>query len=263
MLQGLFKKKAATQAAGWFGRYDSWNQVLQQTTGYDAELILEKTKQALLQVKNGKAAYERDSVLFNQKQYPFPLLTFLLHSAHQKKRPLHVLDFGGSLGSTYYQVKEFLTSEVCQSWNVVEQSHYVACGSENFADDLLHFFPSIEACVEAHPVDFIILSSVVQYLPEPHAFLDELVRWDFEFILFDRTAFIQENQDRLTLQQVPAEIYLASYPAWFFHEPTFLAHFQKAYTVVADFTSYVPGEEIMRIDQQPVGYDKGFYLTKK
>lgn len=262
MLQGLFKKKATTPAAGWFGRYDSWDQVLQQTTGYDADLILEKTKQALLQVKNGTAVYERDSVLFDQKLYPFPLLTFLLHSAHQKQRPLHVLDFGGSLGSTYYQIKEFLTPQVCQSWNVVEQPHYVRCGNEYFADDVLHFFSSIEACQETYPTDFILLSSVVQYLPQPHTFLDELIGWGFEFILLDRTAFIEESQDRLTLQRVPPDIYPASYPAWFFHEPTFLAHFQKAYTSVANFTSYVPGEAIMWIDEQPIGYDKGFYLTK-
>lgn len=51
------------------GYYNSWIEAVAASTGYDTDLILEKTKAALLKVKNGEAIYERDSVLFNEIQY--------------------------------------------------------------------------------------------------------------------------------------------------------------------------------------------------
>ncbi|MCX2450492.1 TIGR04325 family methyltransferase [Pedobacter sp. PLR] len=262
MFKSLFAK-SPKQLYGWFGDYSSWAEVAAETSGYDAGVILEKTKTAILKVKNGEAVYERDSVNFNEKQYPFPLISFLLHSAALQKKPLHVLDFGGSLGSTYFQIKEFLTPEICASWNVVEQDHYVATGKEHFEDDRLKFYHSIADCQKANAIDLVVLSSVTQYLEEPHEFLSQLASYQFPFLLFDRTAFHYGDQDRLTLQIVPPEIYEASYPSWFFNQPRFLNHFQDHYQLVAEFTSYVKGEETMQINGQELGYDKGFYFQNK
>ncbi|MDR6782113.1 putative methyltransferase (TIGR04325 family) [Pedobacter africanus] len=264
-LRKLWKKlkKGKAQKYGWSGNYQSWSDVLKNANGYDAGVILEITKNALLKVKSGEAVYERDSVLFDKKEYPFPLLSFLLHSALYKRRPLHILDFGGSLGSTYYQVREFLTPEVCSTWSVVEQEHYVAAGNTHFQDQQLKFYSSIEACMQDQQIDFVLLSSSVQYLEQPHAFLDKLTAYNFEFILFDRTAFHHGGNDRLTLQVVPPEIYPASYPSWFFNQEGFLNHFSDQYQLIADFSSYVAGEPILYIDNQPVAYSKGFYLKLK
>lgn len=266
MISSLFRKKNKADAGkkyGWFGNYLSWEQVCRETSGYDSAIILRKTRDALLKVKSGEAVYERDSVLFDKKQYPFPLISFLLHSALREGGPLHVMDFGGSLGSTYYQVREFLGPDVCAGWNVVEQAHYAACGKEYFQDELLHFFSSVDECLAEIKIDFALLSSSVQYLEYPHRFLQKLASFGFKYILFDRTAFVNEPSDRLTIQHVPPEIYDASYPAWFFNEKSFLNHFQEQYQIAGEFTSYVPGESIMCIDDQPVGYDKGFYMINK
>lgn len=259
MLKKLFSK-SVKNPYGWSGDYPSWDKVLTKAGGYDEKTILECTKNALLKVKNGEAVYERDSVIFDKKEYPYALIAFLKLSAALKKRPLHILDFGGSLGTTYYQLKEFLGAELCASWNIVEQPHYVACGKANFADELLNFYSSIGECLADHKIDFVLLSSTVQYLPKPHVFLKELADYNFPFLLFDRTAFNTVPNDRLTLQVVPPEIYPASYPSWFFHEEFFLSHFASSYKVIADFPSYVEGEAVMYIDGKPVGTNKGFYL---
>lgn len=261
-LKNKYKKKPKQQY-GWFGRYSSWEDARALTDGYDKDNILEKTKSALLKIKAGEAVYERDSVLFDKKEYPFPLITFLQHTAIRKGAPLNILDFGGSLGSSYYQVKEFLDDRVCQTWNVVEQQHYVSCGKEYFEDEQLRFFNTIDECTAAKTIDLVILSSVVQYLNNPHTFLDKLVAMNFDHIVFDRTAFIREDFDRLTIQRVWPAVYEASYPSWFFNEEKFLAHFRDAYDIRAEFSTYVEGESIIEIDHVPVGYDKGFYLVKK
>lgn len=259
MLKNLFKKRKQNQY-GWFGDYSSWAQVSAQSVGYDTDIILERTKDALLKVKNGEAVYERDSVIFDKKEYPHALMAFLLFSSSLKQGPLNILDFGGSLGSTYYQLKDFLKPEICSAWNIVEQQHYVDCGKAQFENDVLKFYPGIDECLLAQKIDLVLLSGSVQYLEKPHVFLQKLASYNFDFLLFDRTAFNNNNKDRLTLQIVPPEIYPASYPAWFFHQELFLSHFSNQYKVIASFPSYVPGEADMYIDGQQTATDKGFYL---
>ncbi|WP_309712918.1 methyltransferase, TIGR04325 family [Siphonobacter sp. SORGH_AS_0500] len=261
MINFLSKRKKPEY--GWFGNYASWQEASALTRGYEQANILEKTKEALLKVKNGEAVYERDSVLFDKKEYPFPLISFVLHTALQKGLPLHILDFGGSLGSTYFQIKEFLTPGVCSSWNIVEQAHYIDYGRKFFEDEMLHFFHSVEECTASYPIDLIILSSVVQYLPDPYGFIKKLTSYGFKAILFDRTAFVNGNSDRLTIQKVWPSIYEASYPTWFFNEAGFLQHFEKDYMIAGEFNTYVEGEAIVTIDHEPIGYEKGFYLIKK
>src|SRR5712691_6915719 len=89
------------------GTYESWEAALRDSTGYDAPAIVEKTREALLKVKNGSAAFERDSVLFEKPDYPFPIIAATLKQALASDGRLSVLDFGGSLGSSYFQCRSF------------------------------------------------------------------------------------------------------------------------------------------------------------
>ncbi len=58
-------------------------------------------------------------------------------------------------------------------------------------------------------------------------------------MLFDRTAFIGQGEDRLTLQYVPPTIYEAVYPAWFLNKENILKVCRdKNYTVKFDFPSF-------------------------
>src|SRR5690606_36019212 len=153
-----------------------------------------------------------------------------------RKNNLRVLDFGGSLGSTYFQVKDFLSPLNTLSWHVVEQPTYVEVGRQDFENEQLKFYPTIPESMAIEQPDVVLLSGVVQYLEKPHDFLSELANYEVEHLLFDRTAFIHNGRDRLTVQRVPPEIYDASYPSWFFNEAQFREHFSQ-YKCVADFTS--------------------------
>lgn len=259
----LFSSKRTAIQYGWFGNYTSWQDAATLAGGYDSGIILQKTRDALLKVKNGSAVYERDSVLFDKIEYPFPLISCLLRSAAVLKRPLNILDFGGSLGSTYFQVKDFVGTDCCASWNIVEQEHYVNCGKINFEDEHLKFYHSIDACLQDKKIDLILLSGSVQYLENPHQFLEQVAGYNFDFIVFDRTAFHNQTEDRLTLQTVPPEIYEASYPSWFFNTGRFLNHFKPNNKIVCELPSYLEGETIMFIDNKPAGFNKGFYLQNR
>lgn len=265
LIKKIFRKKINKKENpyGWFGDYSNWQTAVNDTQGYAAGNILEKTKNALLKIKTGEAIYERDSVLFDKKQYPFPLISCLLHIASGNNNKLNVIDFGGSLGSSWFQLKDFLKYLTKTSWHVVEQKEYVNCGKELFKNDNLDFFYNIDESIAIQKPNVVILSSVVQYLQQPHDFINKLIAYNIDHLLFDRTAFIMKGKDRLTKQIVPPEIYDASYPAWFFNEENFLKIFYaNGYDLVAEFTSYVEGESIMNIDNQPIGYDKGFLFKK-
>lgn len=221
---------------GWHGNYDSWEGANRDTTGYDQKEILEKVKGALLKVKNGEAVYERDSVLFEFIQYSWPLLAGLMFASAKCKGAVRVLDFGGSLGSTYYQNRRILNKIGEVSWNVVEQRHFVDCGKEYFEDDRLHFYYDVDSCMnEQHP-DILILSSVLQYIERPYELLEKLLAYNFEFVLIDRTPFNLEKRDRIVVQKVLPVIYKASYPCWLFDEEKLMDYFKKhCYSLVESF----------------------------
>jgi len=221
---------------GLFGEYPSWDEAMRVSTGYDSKIILEKTKAALLRVKNGEAVYERDSVTFSEVQYAWPLLACLMWVAAQSGGKLNVLDFGGSLGSTYFQNQTFLRSLVEVRWNIVEQAHYVKTGKEYFENGHLRFYESIETAVERALPNVVLLSSVLQYLERPYDLLKKLLGLRFGYIIIDRTPFWDGSTDRLCVQKVPPSIYTASYPCWIFSSKRFRENLQDA-KIIAEFTS--------------------------
>jgi len=221
----------------WSGDYKSWEEVEEIAEGYNSDVILEKCKTALLKVKNGDAVYERDSVLFDQIQYSWPLLAGLQRAASENNGKLCVLDFGGSLGSSYYQNKDFLNTLSVLQWCVVEQKNFVDCGKKYFQDEELRFYPTVEECIFKYKPNVLILSSVLQYLEKPYEWIEKFVALKIPYIIIDRTTFVKSERDILTIQNVPEHIYQASYPAWFFNIDRFVNHF-KNYSVLASFDTH-------------------------
>jgi len=69
-----------------------------------------------------------------------------MYAAAKSEGVLKVLDFGGSLGSTYFQNRKFLDSLKDVVWCVVEQKHFVDVGKVDFEDSRLKFYYDIESC---------------------------------------------------------------------------------------------------------------------
>jgi len=251
----LYRKIGSNQSLKWSGRYAKWEDALMQCTGYENDSILEKCKISLLKVKNGEKAYERDSVVFDEIDYCWELLAGLQHVALVNENKLNVLDFGGSLGSTYFQNKRFLNTIKNINWNIVEQKHFVECGKEFFSDNILKFYYTVEDCLAENAPNVILLCSVLQYLENPHLWLSKLTNLNVPTIIIDRTGFIQKENDRITIQNVPQSIYKASYPCWYFNESQFIDFFnERGYDKVANWQS--PFET-------NIGKLKGFIFIKK
>lgn len=194
------------------GDFATWAEARVQCGGYAAENILSKVLDATLKVKRGEAAFERDSVVFDEIEYSWPLLAALMLAAARNFGKLNVLDFGGALGSTYFQHRKFLQALPEVLWNVVEQSHYVEAGIARIQDTQLRFFKTVEECLDENQPNVIVLSSVLQYIESPIDVIKQLSSSGATYLLIDRTPFSSDSDDKILIQRVPPSIYTASYP---------------------------------------------------
>jgi putative methyltransferase (TIGR04325 family) len=239
----------------WSGDYASWADAEARCAGYDAPEILNRIKESHLRVRAGGGAFERDSVVFAEAEYSWPVLAALLHVAAAARGSLRVLDFGGSLGSTYLQHRRWFDGLPDMAWGVVEQPHFARCGREHFQDDRLKFHDTVPDCVSAVRPNIALLSSVLGYVNDPGAVLREIAESGIGHILIDRTGFTRDDRDRITVQQVPPSIYPASYPCRFFSRTQLLQRLAPDYELVATFPA---------LDEAPPFAEfLGFFLVRR
>ena len=249
--------------SGWQGDYASWEDAEQLSKGYDAVEIAEKVLASTLKVKNGEAVFERDSVLFDKIEYSEPLILSLVLASNNKK--LTVLDFGGALGSHYYQNVKFLKenagiNKVC--WNIIEQAKYVEIGKQKIAGEELKFYSSIKEYQDINiKTDIVILSSVLAYLENAYEIIDDLLALGAKYLIIDRTLMVENMEDIICVQTVPESIYKASYPCRIFSKEKLIANLIKTekYQVIMDYSSKIDSD--VYIGTQ-VAESKGLLLKK-
>ncbi|MBB4478975.1 putative methyltransferase (TIGR04325 family) [Rhizobium etli] len=218
------------------GPYKDWRSAKAASDGYDAPAILAKVLDATRAVVQGRAAYERDTVVFTERSYSHPLLAWLLYVASRSDLRLGVVDVGGALGSSYFQHRSALTQLAELNWCVVEQTHFVRAGRAEFEDAGLSFSDNLDEAIDRVRPNVVLLSGVLQYLEDPDEYLEDLLSRGVKFILVDRTAAQFDVAVAPFVQHVPAWIYSASYPVWFLNAHEMQASFAKyGYEVVDRF----------------------------
>jgi putative methyltransferase (TIGR04325 family) len=209
LLQPL--KRVLGKGARYDGGFGSWEEASARSSGYDADLILARVIAATRKVVAGEAAYERDTVLFDEPSCPFHLLMPMLKAMLQSNGALSVLDFGGSLGSTYRQCRPYLGDGPVY-WTVVEQRSFVAAGKAEFETEELRFAETVQEGAAQTPPNVFLLSSSLQYLDNPDEILRQASGGSCRYLIIDRTPFADGLKDHVCVQHVPAHIYPASYP---------------------------------------------------
>lgn len=240
-LQAARKIFQSEQVLTW-KKYDNWAEACAASGTYAANEIFEKVRMACAKVRDGEAVYERDSVLFDEIQYEWPLTAALMWAA-ARHGCLHLIDFGGAFGSTYFGNKRFLHTINDVSWNIVEQKHFVECVENEFSSDKLHFFDSIVSCHIATQIDGILFSRVLQYLDDPYMILKKVIDIKFDYIILDRTTKSSSDFDGATVQTVSSSIYNAVYPCWMFSQAKVLDILRQQYDIIEIFDSAADGNK--------------------
>ena len=213
-----------------------WAGACARSEGYDADMIVESVAAATREVLAGRALFERDSVLFHQQDYRYPIITAMLRAASLNGGVLEVFDFGGSLGSTYRQCRPLLSGLRQLRWWVVEQSHFVAIGRQEFSTEELSFVSSLAELPAEGFSRLALLSSVLQYLEQPDRTLADVLRLGPSHLVIDRTPMSELDGHYLCVQHVPKAVYAASYPCWILSRPKLMASlFNAGYELLADF----------------------------
>jgi putative methyltransferase (TIGR04325 family) len=192
----------------------TWQDAVRASAGYASAGIFEKAIGAARQVRDGKAAFERDTVLFQQPEYSHQMLAWML-LARLRIGKLSVLDFGGGFGSRYFQHKSLFRELGHVRWAVVEQDNIVDAGQAEFNTDELRFFRTIEQAEQGVSPNFLLVSSSLQYMEKPYEMLEALLAKRYPYFLLDRTMARPGLRDELYIQHVSPAIYRASYPVWF------------------------------------------------
>ena len=214
----------------------SWANAEGQSSGYSQQLIVDKVFQATTSVLQGNAAFERDSVTFSIPEYRWPVVAGLL-SVAAREGDLRVLDFGGALGSSFWQHRDVLKG-VAVSWAVVEQASFINA-AKNLDQHEVRFFDSIKSAVQEISPNVILISSVLQYLPNPGETLQELLNTPANTLIIDRTPMSDTQTNIACIQAVPPTIYPASYPAWILSR-SWLAQQLTDWDVVTEFGGIEP-----------------------
>ena len=220
---------------GWFGDYPDWKAAESASEGYGTEVIARKVLDATLAVKQGRAAFERDSVLFDRVRYSWPVSTMLLYAALRANGRLSVVDFGGALGSHFFQNRSLLKDVRELNWTVVEQPRFVQAGQEYLRDNVLNFSSSLDQAIAEGKPDVLLMSSVLPYLPDPLELLRRVARSEVPLIVIDRTFFAKRI--RITVQKVSPAIYDAQYPCWFLTTESVEDILGQTYSLLTAFDS--------------------------
>ncbi|MFM2268451.1 MAG: hypothetical protein RL757_1892 [Bacteroidota bacterium] len=209
--------------SGWFGNYPTWQAATDDCKGYADDTIFQKVVAATRLVRDQKAAFERDGMAFQTPEADVDLLQVLkkCHENNPDKTKLTVLDFGGALGSSFFQNKSFWKNEniELENWVVVEQKHFVEIGKKEFEQDILKFEYDLETAIVEYSPDILLFNSVLQYLESPKMFFKIAESAKIPMIFIARTPSFSADcaeQSRVTKQIISPKIYAANYASWVF-----------------------------------------------
>jgi len=238
----------------WFRcSYSSWAEARAASSGYDDSAVLARVLAATRKVRAGSASWERDGWAFDSPELNLPLVSALRLAAEECGGKLDVVDFGGSLGSTWWQHRAALDKMAAVRWHVVEQPHYVAIADE-FSNHVLTFHQSIDEALKTCEPMFVLFSSVLPYVEDPMALLAKAVSRGFRHIVIDRTPLVRKQGGRLAVQFTPSSLGGGSYPVWLFARDELLAPLRTNYALVDEWPA------IDRLD--PDVEHKGFHFRR-
>lgn len=208
------------------GPYGSHGAALADATGYDSPLVAQQVEEATLAVLEGRAAYERDGTAFQDR--PDLAIHGVLRQVLTPRAT--IADFGGGLGGLYINAPE-LFPQGCRRL-VIEQTSMVAAGQGLASAHglAIEFFDGSD--LRAIPsVDVLVISGVLQYLPDPWPLLNGLLHQ-----LRPASVIV----DRTSISRGPSRWYLQTNRGYYKEPVTYPMQVLERRRLLAAFTGYRP-----------------------
>ena len=125
----------------------------------------------------------------------------------KNKNEINICDYGGSLGSLYFQNKDALKMKI--KWSVIDLKKVVKFGKKNMTTNSLVFFNFIKEMKKLRSPNTLLISGFIQYVNNPFKMLSSMLKdGNFEFIIIDRVYFLSDNKSNtlVTIQYVDKDL---------------------------------------------------------
>jgi putative methyltransferase (TIGR04325 family) len=206
------------------GPFPSWEVAASHSDGWDSPALTEKALDAALKVRDSIAEYQQDSVIMEHIVYSSVILVFLILSLAKQKEGIRIIDFGGGLGTNYYQNRKILRRLTTVDWRVVERPIFTELGLKHLQTHELSFSASLdEALSRAPATDALLFSGSLQCVENPFELLDRAAAAGIETLALDRVIVGPGDTHALFVQRPDPTIYPASIPCWCFSRSALIA----------------------------------------
>jgi putative methyltransferase (TIGR04325 family) len=219
----------------WFvGNYRTWADARAAADDSAGSATLERVIAAARSVRITPGAWDRDGVVFRQPAFHAPLVDAMQRIAGEEKRMLCVIEFGGGLGSTWWQHRAaFDRADI--DWRVVEVPALVEVGRREFSAPPLSFHATLEDAFLDRRPNVVLFSSVLQYVEAPHSLLQAVAGRAVRHVILDRVGFTNRGRDRIALQHTPPSLGGGASACWLFDYQTLVAAVGPGYECAAEW----------------------------
>lgn len=228
------RTRAVEPTKSWFEcPLGSWEEAQAHVDGWEAPDVTKRALEAARKVRDGKAAFERDRIVYDKIIYS-PTILACLFLAADRYETLDVVDFGGGLGSNYYQHRHLLRAlHKPVRWCVIERPSFVRLGSEEFQTEELCFSDDIRAAVHARAT--VLFTASLQYIAEPFATLASAITADI--VALDRVPLSPNDNHAVYVQRHPPELSTSTRAVWCFSRDGMMRWFdERGFRLVEHFT---------------------------
>jgi putative methyltransferase (TIGR04325 family) len=217
------------------GPVASWDAALKRATGWDSPGIIEQAVAAAVKVRDGAAAFERDSRTYDRIIYSPAILAALLLAVARYPR-LNVIDFGGGLGSNYFQNVKLIRAlpNMPLSWNVVERRPLATIGAEQFQTAELRFHAELAAVRLEDAV--LMFTGSLQYIADAFGLLEEAIG-GIDIVVLDNVLVWPKAEHAVFVQHLDAKRFgPVTLPTWCFAKDALIGWFAaRGFVLVEQF----------------------------
>ncbi len=163
----------------WEGIYSSFSQVPVEGPGFDGEVWLNNSlkKMAVLRLEAEKSALLPPPS--NLREILLPLVAAVVY---QEQRKLKILDFGGSIGFTYYQTVRALPGAERVEYHIVERESVCVAGRKFFSEANGNLFFHEELPGKG-VFDIVYLGSTLHYIDDWQGLLSQICKLSPKYLL--------------------------------------------------------------------------------
>ena len=226
--------------------FEFWDEAMRHCSGYeDPKLIENIVQRNVAEDGPGRLVLtDRDLQIVS---------AVLVAANRSRKTAIHVLDFGGELGSFFRTLVRLAACGPITKWTVIETLAMIEKGRALFAKHGLDFRDSLKG---GDPADIVLASGSLQCVENPRATFEELALAGADQIVLSIVPLIPQPSDVLTARPRQGG---HSYPLWMFSELRFRAMISHRHNIVAEWD--VPKEDTLH-DGTNVRY-YGFLIETK